>query len=279
MRNFIQFLVKYHIFLFFLGLQVLCFWMIFKNNTFHEASFINSSNKIVGTLFKWKGTLTEYIELQRVNDELSAENENLRNRLKSTFVNVNDHFVMINDTLRERKYRYKSAQVVNSSINKQLNYLTINKGSGEGLVPEMGVVNTMGLVGIVKDVSEHFSTVLPVINLKYTASAELKRTGNFGLLRWDGVDYRYSYLRDVPRYADVQVGDTIITRGASAIYPRGIPVGIVTEVGAKQGTNFHEIKVKLSNDFSKIRYVYVVENLLKAEQYNIETTSEEEDVK
>ena len=276
MRNFIQFLVKYHIFLFFIGLQVLCFWMIYKNNSFHEASFVNSSNRLIGTIYKWKGNVTEYIELQRVNDELSAENEELRNRLKSNFVNVNDHFVMINDTLRERKYRSKSAQVVNSSINKQLNYLTINKGRVEGLKPEMGVVNKRGLVGVVKDVSEHFSTVLPIINLKFTASAELQRTGNFGLLRWDGKDFRYAYLNDVPRHADVQLGDTVITRGSSAIYPRGINVGVVNEVEAKEGTNFHKIRVELFNDFSKIRYVYVVENLLKVEQLEIEATTEED---
>ncbi|NEN23046.1 rod shape-determining protein MreC [Cryomorpha ignava] len=276
MRNFIQFLVKYHIFLFFLGLQVLCFWMIYKNNSFHEASFVNSSNRLIGTIYKWKGNVTEYIELQRENDELSAENEELRNRLKSNFVNVNDHFVMINDTLRERKYRSKSAQVVNSSINKQLNYLTINKGRVEGLKPEMGVVNKRGLVGVVKDVSEHFSTVLPIINLKFTASAELQRTGNFGLLRWDGRDFRYAYLNDVPRHADVHIGDTIITRGSSAIYPRGISVGIVSDVEAKEGTNFHKIRIELFNDFSKIRYVYVVENLLKEEQLEIEATTEED---
>lgn len=273
MRNFIQFLAKYHIFLFFLVLEVFCFWLIFQNNTFHQASFINSSNRLVGTLFKWKGNITEYIELQRVNDELSDENEALRNRLKDNFVNVNDHFVMINDTLRERKYRYKSALVVNSSINKQLNYITINKGSGEGIKPEMGVINTKGLVGIVKDVSDHFSTVLPIINLEFTASAELKRTGNFGLLRWDGADYRYSYLHDVPRYADVHVGDTVVTRGASAIYPKGIPIGTVTAVSIKEGTDFHKIKVKLSNNFSNIRYVYVVDNLLKEEQLKLEEKS------
>lgn len=249
--------------------------MIYKNNSFHQASFVNSSNRLVGTLFKWKGNITEYIELQRVNDELSAENEELRNRLKSNFVNVNDHFVMINDTLRERKYRSKSAQVVNSSINKQLNYLTINKGALEGLKPEMGVVNKQGLVGVVKDVSEHFSTVLPIINLKFTASAELQRTGNFGLLRWDGKDFRYSYLNDVPRHADVQIGDTIMTRGSSAIYPRGINVGTVSDIEAKEGTNFHKIRVELFNDFSEIRYVYVVENLLKDEQREIEATTED----
>lgn len=251
--------------------------MIYKNNSFHEASFVNSSNKLVGTIYTWKGNLTEYIELQRVNDELSAENEDLKNRLKDNFVNVNDHFVMINDTMRQRKFRYKSAHIVNSSINKQLNYLTINKGSLEGIKPKMGVVNTNGLVGVVKDVSEHFSTVLPVINLKFTASAELKRTGNFGLLRWDGDDFRHAHLNDVPRHADVQVGDTIVTRGASAIFPNGINIGAISEVESKEGSNFHNIRVELFNDFSKIRYVDVIDNLLAKEQREIENTTEEED--
>ncbi len=276
MRNFIQFLVKYHIFIFFLGLQVLCFTLIYQNNSFHEASFVNSSNTVVGTLYRWKSNVTQYIELQRVNDELAAENEELRNRLQGTFVNVNDHFVMINDTLRRRKYWYKTAEVINSSITKQLNYITINKGLSEGIKPEMGVINTNGLVGVVKDVSEHFSTVIPIINLKYTASAEIARIGNFGLLKWDGEDFRYSYVQDIPRYADVQEGDTVVTRGASAIYPKGIPIGLVDQVSEIEGSNFHKIRVALNNDFSKLRYVYVVENLLKKEQKELEIETAED---
>ncbi|MCZ4408613.1 rod shape-determining protein MreC [Cryomorphaceae bacterium 1068] len=276
MRNFVRFLVKYHIFLFFLVLQVLCFYLIYSNNRFHQANFVNSSNRLVGTLFAWKSNLTEYIELQRVNDELSLENEALRNQIPESFVSVNEHFVMINDTLRERKFRYKSAQIVNSSINKQLNYLTINKGSGEGIVPEMGVIGTDGLVGVVKNVSEHFSTVIPVINQRFIASAELERTGNFGLLKWEGEDYRFASLIDVPRHIDVMTGDTVVTRGASAIYPKGIPIGIVEEVALNEGSNFHEIKVKLAVDFNKLRYVDVIENILKEEQRELETITEED---
>lgn len=276
MRNFIQFLVKYHIFLFFVGLQVMCFWFIYRNNTFHEASFVNSSNKLVGTVFRWKSNVSQYIELQRVNDELSAENERLRNKLSGSFVNVNDHFVMINDTLRERKYRQKSAEVVNNTINKQLNFITINKGRGEGLRPEMGVINTKGLVGIVKNVSEHYSTVIPIINLQYTASAEIKRTGNFGLLKWDGKDAQYSNLNDIPQYVNVQIGDTVVTKGSSSIYPNGVLIGTVAQVEEIEGSNFLRIRVALSNDFSKLRYVYVVENLLKEEQLELEAKTEED---
>ena len=277
MRNFIQFLVKNQIFLFFIALQVLCFYLIYKNNSFHQASFVNSSNRVIGTLYTWKSNITQYIGLQRVNDELSAENEELKNKLKGTFVNVNDHFVMINDTLRERKYRYKSAQVVNSSINKQLNYLTINKGQKEGIQPEMGVINPNGLVGVVKDVSQHFSTVIPIINMKFTASAEIERSGSFGLLKWNGDDIRFAKLQDVPGHVDVRSGDTLVTRGASAIYPKGIFVGVVSEVANVEGSNFHDITVKLGNDFSKVRYVSVVENLLKKEQQQLEEKTEEDD--
>jgi len=274
MRNFFQFLVRYHIFLFFVGLQILCFWLIFRNNSFQHASMLNSSNKLIGNLYVWKSNVSQYIELQRINDELAAENVALRNRLRGSFVNVNDQFVMINDTLRERKYIYKSAQVVNSSVNKQLNFITINKGKNEGILPEMGVINTNGLVGVVKDVSEHFSTVVPVINVQFIASAELERTGHFGLLRWDGTDARYSYLTDVPRHVDVQAGDTVITRAASAIYPKGILIGTVAEVAEKNGSNFHQIKILLSNDFNALRYVNVVDNLLKKEQEAVEINFE-----
>jgi rod shape-determining protein MreC len=254
----------------------MCFWFIYRNNTFHEASFVNSSNKLVGTVFRWKSNVSQYIELQRVNDELSAENERLRNKLRGSFVNVNDHFVMINDTLRERKYRQKSAEVVNNTINKQLNFITINKGSGEGLRPEMGVINTKGLVGIVKNVSEHYSTVIPIINLQYTASAEIKRTGNFGLLKWDGKDAQYSNLNDIPQYVNVQIGDTIVTKGSSSIYPNGVLIGTVAKVEEIEGSNFLMIRVALSNDFSKLRYVYVVENLLRDEQLELEAKTEED---
>ncbi len=277
MRNFVRFLITYHIFLFFLALQVLCFALIYSNNQFHQASFVNSSNRLIGTLFSWKSNLTEYIELQRVNDELAEENERLRNRLKGSFVNVNDHFVMINDTLRERKYRFKSAQIVNSSINKQLNYFTLNKGKGEGLKSGMGVASQEGLVGVVKDVSEHFSTVIPIINQRFTASAELSRTGHFGLLKWNGDDYRFASLEDVPGHVDVQVGDTVVSRGASAIYPKGINIGTIESVDRREDSNFHIIQIRLATDFNQVRYVYVIENLLKQEQEELEEKAELDD--
>ncbi|MCH2215809.1 MAG: rod shape-determining protein MreC [Flavobacteriales bacterium] len=275
MRNFVRFIVKYHIFFFFLAIQLFCFFLIYSNNSFHQANFVNSSNRLIGTLFSWKSTLTEYIELQRVNDELALENQELRNQVSESFEVVNDQFVLINDTLSERKFRYKSAQIVNSSINKQLNFITINKGSKEGLKPEMGVIGNDGLVGVVKEVSSHFSTVIPIVNRKFIASAELERTGNFGLLKWDGSDYQYARLIDVPSHVEVLIGDTIVTRGASAIYPKGIAIGSVSRVAENAGSNFHEITVKLSVDFNRLRYVDVIDNLWREEQRALEKLTEE----
>lgn len=273
MRNFILFISKYHIFFLFLAFQVVCFVLIARNNSFHHSGFINSSNAVVGKLFEWRSSFTEYINLKRVNEDLAEENQRLRNKLKANFVNVNEHFVLINDTLRERQYQYKNAEVINKSINKQRNFLTINKGSNEGITPEMGVINAHGLVGIVKDVSEHFSTVIPIINIAYTASVEIKRTGNFGLLNWRGEDYRFAYIEDIAKHVNVQLGDTIVTRSASAIYPKGIFVGTVSRIVDEPGSNYFDIQIRLVNDFSALHYVSVLENLLKEEQVELETKS------
>ncbi len=274
MRNFIQFLIKYHIFLFFIVLQVGCFLLLVRNNDFHEASFINSSNKAVGKLYGWKSAVTQYIELQSLNDALSLENEELKNKLNSTFIPVNEHFVMINDTLRERKYRYKAARIINSSINKQQNFLTIDKGRKDGLQPEMAVISSDGLVGVVRDVSEHFSTVLPIVNVNFAVSAELSRNGNFGLLRWDGRDHLRAQLHDIPGHVGVVEGDTVVTRGSSGIYPARIPIGLVDRVEQRPGSNFYEIDIALFNDFGSVRYVYAVENLLRKEQAELESRIE-----
>jgi rod shape-determining protein MreC len=274
MRNFIQFLVKYHIFLFFVGLEAACFWLIFRNNNYHNASFVNSANSLVGGMLTYKSNLGQYIELQRVNQELAEENEMLRNMLPQAYLPVNEPFAMVDDVLSERKYRYRNARVVNSSVNRQLNYLTINKGRREGIKPEMGVISSAGLVGAVKDVSEHFSTVIPIVNVNFAVSAALKKSGHYGLLRWDGKDYRFCALNDVPGHIRVNIGDTLVTRESSAIYPRDIPIGTVYSVEQRPGSNFQQITVALSNDFNALRFVYVIENLLKEEQLQLEAQTQ-----
>lgn len=277
MRNFSQLLVRYHVFFLFVILQGFSLWFLFRFNTYHHAGFVNSANGVIGGLYTYKNNVTSYITLQSTNDELAAENASLLNKNRNSFVPVNEHYAMINDTLMQQKFQYLAAEVINSSINKQLNYLTIDKGKIEGVKPEMGVINRQGIVGIVKDVSPHFATIVPVVNLNFSAGVKIKRTGDIGLLQWDGTDYQIAQMVDVAKHVPVQVGDTIVTRGNSTVYPDNVLAGIVSKVTDEAGSNYHDVQVKLSVNFSQIHYIYVVTNLFGKEQRELEQTSEGND--
>ena len=274
MRNFINFITRYHVFFLFVLLQVVCYYFVVNFNGFHRSSYLNSSNLVIGQLYSWRDDFTSYFELRSINDSLAAENAELRNKLRSSYESVNEHFVIVDDTLMERKYQYLEATVVNNSINKQLNYLTVNKGSIEGIKPEMGVISQNGVAGIIKDVSPHFSTAISVLNLRYAVGVKVGRNNEFGLLKWEGNDSRYANVEDMAKHVDVRVGDKIYTRGNSAVYPPGILVGKVVDVTDEPGSNYHDIKVELATDFSKLEYVYIVTNLFKEEQTELEEKSE-----
>lgn len=275
MRNVFLFIARYHVFFLFLLLQIVCFYLIVSYNRFHRASFFNSSNAVAGTLYTWRSNFTGYFSLQQQNEELAQENAELRNRLPGSFEVVNEQYVMYNDTLKELKYQYITARVVNNSINRQMNYLTLNKGRREKIEPEMGVVGPNGIVGVVKDVSEHFCTVISVLNTDFTVGIKLEENNNFGLLRWDGEDYRYARMADIAKHVVVEPGMRVVTRGNSTIFPKDIPVGVVHTVTDEPGSNYLDIELQLATDFNTLENVYIVNNLFKEEQETLEATNEE----
>jgi rod shape-determining protein MreC len=159
--------------------------------------------------------------------------------------------------------------VLNNSIFRQHNYITLDKGRSAGVKPEMGVISSEGIVGVVRGVSENFSSVISLLNSELSVSAKLKNSGYYGSFNWTGRDYRYGKLQDIPLHVDVSIGDTVITSGYSAIFPEGILVGFVEEYQEKGG-RFLELTVELSTDFKKLNNVYIVKNLLKEEQKELE---------
>ena len=171
-------------------------------------------------------------------------------------------------------YIYKTAEIINSSFNKTKNYITINKGTLEGINSEMAVCSGDGVIGIVERVSRHYAKVLPLINANLRVSAKIKKNGYYGSLQWDGNDYRYSFLNDIPFHVNAEVGDTIVTSGFSSIFPEGKLIGFVESVN-KETANFLTIKVKLATDFKKISDVYVIANTRKQEQQQLEDNSYE----
>ena len=163
-----------------------------------------------------------------------------------------------------------TAKVINNSTNRRNNYLTLNKGSKQGVKPEMGVICSDGIVGIVKDVSEHYCSVISFLHKDSRFSARIKKNGYIGSMVWNGYDETHGTLNDIAKHVKVSKGDTIVTSSYSAIFPDGVFIGIVDEVTSTGGNNFQDITVKLSTPFGKLSYVYIISNLYKDEQKALE---------
>lgn len=270
MRNLIQFILRFKDFFLFLALQVVAFYFLFSSNSFHNAVYATSSNEVIAGLYDFRNNFSEYIRLKENNRKIAGENAHLLTRQRGSYRRVDQDYVLVDDTLMMLQYRYVPAKVINSSSNKQKNYLTLNRGLVDGVAPNQAVVTESGVVGIVRNASRHFSTVIPIINVAFELSAETKRDHHFGLVRWNGKNPRKAIVVDMAKHAQIEIGDTIVTRGSSAIFPPGVPVGTISEIKDIPGSNFHEIEIDLITSYSNLNHVYSIQNILQQEQLNLE---------
>ena len=273
MRSLIRSILTYHFILLFLILETLSLTLLFQYNPFQKAKFVSSSQRITGFVYAKIDLLNEYLSLRQTNRQLALENEKLNNMLQRAYRSDEIFFYGEYDSVYQQHYFYTSARIINNSVNKQNNYLTLNKGSEAGIRPEMAVVAAEGIVGVVNGVSKRFSTVISLLNTDLSVSAKVKKNNAFGSLSWDGVNYREAILSEIPHHINIEKGDTIITSGFSTIYPEGILIGTIKDFEVK-GANFYVIKVELSTDFKNLTYVSVVSNLSKEEQKELENRLE-----
>ena len=277
MKNILFFIYKYYSFLLFFFLEVLAFMILYRFNHYQRASFLNYTGSAASVFYEGVNNTTTYFSLRRINDSLLAENARLRSQMLNSFYQNSFSLSEVNDTLYKQQYAYISANVVNNSVTKRNNYITIDKGRKHGLEPEMGVISSNGVVGIVMTVSDHYATVLSLLNNNCKISAMMKKNSAFGSLVWDGVDPKFARLLDVNKHVPIAVNDEIVTSNYSTIFPQGIAVGRIFAHSLEAGDNFHTIRVELYSDFSTLKNVFVIRNLMKGEQRNLEAkTSGEE---
>lgn len=274
MRNIFLFLGKHYFIFLFLILEAFAFSIIFKNNQFQRAWMINSSNAIVGNLMSVINNITEYFSLRTENIVLGRENARLYNERLANFRKVSPSVAVINDTMYHQKYEYVHARVVNNSFNKRNNFLTLDKGRNDGIERDMAVITTTGVVGIVKEVSMHFSSVISVLHKETKVSSKIKKSGYIGSLEWDGRNYKYGNLKDIPTHIMLQKGDTIVTSGYSSIFPEGILIGTIQDFSTKSGDSFYNITVRFTTEFNRLSHVYVIRNFYHKEQDELEKTTQ-----
>lgn len=269
MRNLWIFFLRYYAFFIFIFLEVIAFTLIVRNNHYHNATILNSANVVNGNIYEFVSNTTEFFKLKLTNDSLASENAQLRNQLLTQKYDNKTKRIIVNDSTSFQRYSYIEAKVVNNSVTKRNNYLTLNRGTVHGVRKNMGVISNNGIIGIVKDVSSHFCTVISFLHKDSKISAQVSSTGNFGSLVWDGLDPFTATLKDIPTHIKPKIGDKITTTGYSSIFPENILIGTIKNIHRKGG-DFFEIDVKLSTDFSQLRYVYIVNDLLAKEKEQLE---------
>ena len=271
MNTLIRFIVRYQFFLLFLVLEIISFWMLGKH-TYYQSSKIEDVYRVVsGSANEYISNTTTYLSLKGVNENLARENLELKNQVAMLNTNYNVLKNLHFDTLVSPKHSYKLARVVNNSVNKQYNYLTLNVGAKNGIHKEMGVTTNEGIVGVVVGVSDHFCTVISLLNVDLKISAKLKRTNHFGSMFWNGKNYREVVLTDIPQHVKVALGDTVVTSGYSSIFPADLALGTITSMDSKDA-NFHSLTVSLFLDFKQLNTVWTVAHKYQQEQDELETT-------
>ncbi|MGK7392162.1 MAG: rod shape-determining protein MreC [Candidatus Cyclobacteriaceae bacterium M2_1C_046] len=280
MQQLFLLIYQYRAALVFVLFEILCAWLIVQNNFYQRATFLNSSNAVTGNILQASDNVYDYFSLNKVNRQLAEENAQLRQQLQQSL-----NMLPLADTLPEMKidtlplesatdtlqyvdslmqYEYLMAEVVSNTVRNIKNYITVNKGSKEGIETGMGVVGPKGVVGSVKAVSENFSVINSLLHSSMSISAKIKRTNDLGSVQWRGGDFTTASLLYIPRHVLLQPGDTVVTSGYNAVFPPGVPIGIIEEIEQSDGS-FYNITVDLAVDFNELSYVYIISNMLKPE--------------
>ena len=272
MNRLLLLLFKYRTFIFFLCLEVFCAGLVVNNNSFQRFALISTIRSTTNSIMKSRTQVLSYFRLTQINDELVNENAKLRielSLLKTQYELLTEE-PWVADT---SQYEIITTKVVSNSIHQLANYITLNKGTKHGVVPNLGVMSKQGVVGKVKDVSENFSTVYSLLNIRYLLSSKLKKNNILCSVNWDGKDNRYAKVLYVPKHITVEVGDSVVTSGFNANFHEGVLVGFVNKVFTADHAVFHDITVELANDFGQLSYLYLIKNLQKDEKDNLETHS------
>jgi rod shape-determining protein MreC len=276
MKNLFAFLLRHNFIFAFLFLQMICVWLMVHHSGYQGSRVLNSSNAVVAEVYQSAANTKEYFALKQENEKLARENSVLRNFLRSNYASLPLKEYTRNDTLYKQQYTYTSAKVVNSSVNKRRNFLTLNAGLDKGLGHDMAVMSSDGIVGIITNVSENFSSAMSLLHKDVHVNCQLKKDGSYGPLVWDGADYRFCQLLDIPTHSKIAKGDTVITSELSGIFPEGLMVGTIESFERRTNESFYTAQVRLSADLKKVNHVYIIKNIFKNERDSLELNSQKQ---
>jgi rod shape-determining protein MreC len=274
MQQIFNFIFKNSHRLLFLLLLLISLVLTIQSHSFHRSKVISSANFLSGGVYERINGFSEYLNLQTQNEILANENAHL----KTLLFNIKDSTLVpsIDSIKGVDKVNLIVSKVIRNSYNVYENYITINSGEKDGIKSDMGVINSLGIIGIIDNTSEKYSTVMSILNKKSQINAKIKKTNHFGSLIWDGKNTGFVQLIDVPRLAAIRKGDTIVTGGQSVIFPENINIGTIDKIYIDNQTNYYTLNVKLFNDMTNLGHVYIIKSKDREEIINLENQTKNE---
>lgn len=274
MGSLLRFFSKNGFFVFFIFLQLIALVLIFTRNSMQQSWIAGETAAFNSWVSGYIDEGASYLKLKQTNEQLLAQNKALMKQIYGANSAQVPVFRKVHDTIGGGQiYTFVDGEIVFNSINRRDNYFTINRGRRDGVLPQMGVMAPTGIAGIVINSTNSHALVQSVLSInKIKINASLKNSGYFGTLTWRGDDSRTMHLADIPKYVPLQVGDTVVTDGKSAIFPQGVMIGKVAGYEVDSKTGFWDISVELSGKMGNLSKIYVVKNLKKAEVQQIQDT-------
>lgn len=273
MQFIFRIIAKNGLFLLYLLLATIAFVFTFRQRVYHKSVFDKASTEVGGYVDHKISGVTQFLDLRKGNRDLLEENTELRKelqRLKGEAAEREMDSIPVSNLQFHQIYSFIPVEIINNSVMNSHNMMTLNKGSRQGIEKGMGVISSNGVLGYVYKTTENYSRVLSTLNTNTKITAQIKRSKYFGTITWDGKDPRYVKLQEIPKYIEVEKGDTIETDGKSSVIPGGVMIGTVSEKSVNESTGELNILVELKEDFARVRYGEVVVSLAKQEIEKVE---------
>jgi len=264
MKRLFDFLYRHRETGLFLALEIVSIWLLIVYNRRYNASFLNSGNKLAASVSQVSGSISNYFLLAETNEQLVDENEQLLRELTL----LRQKPLSYRDTIG--RFSITRAKVVNNTFSRSMNYITISAGERDSIKTGMGVIAASGVVGQVKSVSKNFATVYSLLHPNLMVSSIIRRTNTKATVQWDQKNYGKASLKYIPRHVSIEKGDTIVTSGFNSVFPEDILIGVIEEFDLSEEMTFYEAKVKLATDFTSLKNLYVINDLLKNEKDSLQ---------
>jgi rod shape-determining protein MreC len=272
MRNLLDFLYKYHHWLVFIVLEVVSVVLLFQYNSYQNSVWFSTASAMAGKVYELESKMTAYLSMAKENEELTMRNlyqERQLDQLRRLYAEATKDTTAAEMKELEFLSQYKliPAKIVENSIHRLENLITIDKGRKDGVEPDMGVACGNGVVGVVYLVSDHYSVVISALNTASSRiSCAIRGRGYFGYLHWYGGDPTVAYVEDIPRHAKFNLGEWMVTSGFSSIFPSGVQVGRIEQAYNSSDGLSYKLKIRLSTDFCNVRDVVVISDKSIAER-------------